>query len=147
MKENSKTDYVGVVINITGGNNQVLPNAVKAEQTFNFYGDKYVDTASKVVDNNVEVRPMSPYIKEIKVLEHYLQRLSECQTAKEAGLVVVDMVFDENVRVTKYSMVKGKFIGHVIRAAVNVKKGRSENNFRTYINEAWDKKNEKKPRL
>jgi hypothetical protein len=147
MEKNNETNHMGVVINITGGNNQVLPNAVKAEQTFNFYGDKYVDTARKVVDNNGEVRPLSPYIKDAKVLEHYLQKLSDCQTAKEVGLVVLEMVFDVNVNVDQYIMVKHAFIIHVIRAAVNVKTGRSESNFRTYINEAWSKKNDKKTRL
>lgn len=147
LMKKQETNHMGVVFNITGGNNQILPNAVKAEQSFNFYGDKYVDTASKIANNNGETRPLSPYIKETKVLEYYLRELSDCQTASEVGRVVVDMVFDENVRVDKYIMVKGTFIGHLTRAAVNVKKGRSEGNFRKYINEAWNRKNDKKPRL
>ena len=35
MEDNNKAN---IVFNISGGNNQILPNAIKAEQ--NFYGDK-----------------------------------------------------------------------------------------------------------
>lgn len=35
MEDTSKAN---IVFNISGGNNQILPNAIKAEQ--NFYGDK-----------------------------------------------------------------------------------------------------------
>ena len=35
MEDNNKAN---IVFNISGGNNQILPNATKAEQ--NFYGDK-----------------------------------------------------------------------------------------------------------
>ena len=37
MEDNNKAN---IVFNISGGNNQILPNAIKAEQ--NFYGDKYI---------------------------------------------------------------------------------------------------------
>lgn len=35
------TSRANIVFNISGGNNQILPNAIKAEQ--NFYGDKYIE--------------------------------------------------------------------------------------------------------
>ena len=38
MEDTSKAN---IVFNISGGNNQILPNAIKAEQ--NFYGDKYIE--------------------------------------------------------------------------------------------------------
>ena len=38
MEDNNKAN---IVFNISGGNNQILPNAIKAEQ--NFYGDKYIE--------------------------------------------------------------------------------------------------------
>ena len=37
MEDNNKAN---IVFNISGGNNQILPNAIKAEQ--NCYGDKYI---------------------------------------------------------------------------------------------------------
>lgn len=37
MEDTSKAN---IIFNISGGNNQILPNAIKAEQ--NFYGDKYI---------------------------------------------------------------------------------------------------------
>ena len=41
MEDNNKAN---IVFNISGGNNQILPNAIKAEQ--NFYGDKYIEGKS-----------------------------------------------------------------------------------------------------
>ncbi len=38
MEDTSKAN---IVFNISGGNNQILPNAIKAVQ--NFYGDKYIE--------------------------------------------------------------------------------------------------------
>lgn len=39
------TNKANIVFNISGGNNQILPNATKAEQ--NFYGDKYIEEMMK----------------------------------------------------------------------------------------------------
>ena len=38
MEDNQKAS---IIFQISGGNNQILPNATKAEQ--NFYGDKYIE--------------------------------------------------------------------------------------------------------
>ena len=42
MEDNNKAN---IVFNISGGNNQILPNAIKAEQ--NFYGGKYIEEMMK----------------------------------------------------------------------------------------------------
>lgn len=42
MEDTSKAN---IVFNVSGGNNQILPNAIKAEQ--NFYGDKYIEEMMK----------------------------------------------------------------------------------------------------
>ena len=49
MEDNSKAN---IVFNISGGNNQILPNAIKAEQ--NFYGDKYIEEMMKAKTKSQE---------------------------------------------------------------------------------------------
>ena len=63
MEDTSKAN---IVFNISGGNNQILPNAIKAEQ--NFYGDKYIEEMMKAKTTSQEPvlsprkQPASPYI-------------------------------------------------------------------------------------
>ena len=47
------TNKANIVFNISGGNNQILPNAIKAEQ--NFYGDKYIEEMMKAKTKSQEV--------------------------------------------------------------------------------------------
>ena len=49
MEDTSKAN---IVFNISGGNNQILPNAIKAEQ--NFYGDKYIEETMKAKTTSQE---------------------------------------------------------------------------------------------
>ena len=49
MEDTSKAN---IVFNISGGNNQILPNAIKAEQ--NFYGDKYIEEMMKAKTTSQE---------------------------------------------------------------------------------------------
>ena len=56
MEDTSKAN---IVFNISGGNNQILPNAIKAEQ--NFYGDKYIRPQVKSLFSHPK-QPVSPYI-------------------------------------------------------------------------------------
>lgn len=49
MEDNNKAN---IVFNISGGNNQILPNATKAEQ--NFYGDKYIEEMMKTKNQSQE---------------------------------------------------------------------------------------------
>ena len=53
MEDNNKAN---IVFNISGGNNQILPNAIKAEQ--NFYGDKYIEEMMKT--KNQSQKPVLP---------------------------------------------------------------------------------------
>jgi len=54
MEDNNKAN---IVFNISGGNNQILPNAIKAEQ--NFYGDKYIEEMMKVIE---VLQPLAPQV-------------------------------------------------------------------------------------
>ena len=49
MEDNNKAN---IVFNISGGNNQILPNAIKAEQ--NFYGDRYIEEMMKAKTTSQE---------------------------------------------------------------------------------------------
>ena len=149
MKEKSK-----VVINIKGGNNQILPDATTAVQNFNFYGDRAeqkpkagnptpeVESTSNV---NEEVKvndgagnsnePEIPYIKK-ECVNEYAEKLRNCATAREAGVVVARMVreaelFEETAK-------KEMFIGKIIPLLDHVTTGRTVNNLRKQISIALD---------
>ena len=138
MEDNQKAN---IVFNISGGNNQILPNATKAEQ--NFYGDKYIEEKLRCkTDNqgpriNTEAARLSLYINNVEALAEYIAKLSACTNAKELAQVVMDMVKDTDVRVDQDNMVKQEFIEVLQPLAPQVTTGIS--NIRKYINEAWYK--------
>lgn len=138
MEDNQKAN---IVFNISGGNNQILPNATKAEQ--NFYGDKYIEEKlrSKTDNPGPRIDPeavrLSLYINNVEALAEYVAKLSACTNAKELAQVVMDMVKDTDVRVDQDSMVKQEFIEVLQPLAPQVTTGIS--NIRKYINEAWYK--------
>ena len=84
MEDTSKAN---IVFNISGGNNQILPNAIKAEQ--NFYGDKYIEemmkakTTSQEPVLSPETTRLSLYINNVEALAEYVAKLSACTNAKE----------------------------------------------------------------
>ena len=139
MEDNNKAS---IIFQISGGNNQILPNAIKAEQ--HFYGDKYIEEVLKPKAENkeAELSPeatrLSIYINKVEVLADYLAKLSVCTTAKELAQVVMAMVGDEDVKVDQYNMVKQEFIMVLQPLAPQVTTGVS--NIRKYINEAWYKR-------
>ena len=138
MEDNQKAN---IVFNISGGNNQILPNATKAEQ--NFYGDKYIEEKLRSKTDNPgpridpETARLSLYINNVEALAEYIAKLSACTNAKELAQVVMDMVNDTDVRVDQDNMVKQEFIEVLQPLAPQVTTGIS--NIRKYINEAWYK--------
>ena len=138
MEDNQKAN---IVFNISGGNNQILPNATKAEQ--NFYGDKYIEEKLRSKTDNPgpridpEAARLSLYSNNVEALAEYVAKLSACTNAKELAQVVMDMVKDTDVRVDQDSMVKQEFIEVLQPLAPQVTTGIS--NIRKYINEAWYK--------
>ena len=138
MEDNQKAN---IVFNISGGNNQILPNATKAEQ--NFYGDKYIEEKLRSKTDNPgpridpEAARLSLYINNVEALAEYIAKLSACTNAKELAQVVMDMVKDTDVRVDQDNMVKQEFIEVLQPLAPQVTTGIS--NIRKYINEAWYK--------
>ena len=138
MEDNNKAN---IIFNISGGNNQILPNATKAEQ--NFYGDKYIEemmkskTESQEPKLSPEATRLSLYINNVEALSEYIGKLAACTNAKELAQVVMDMVNDTGVKVDQDVMVKQEFIEVLQPLAPQVTTGIS--NIRKYINEAWYK--------
>lgn len=136
MEDNQKAS---IIFQISGGNNQILPNATKAEQ--NFYGDKYIEEVLKPKDETEEAQlspeatRLSLYINNVEVLADYVAKLSVCATAKDIALVVMDMVNDQDVKVDQYNMVKQEFIQVLQPLAPKVTC--KVDNIRKYINEKY----------
>lgn len=77
-----------VTFNIYGGNNQILPNATKAEQ--NFYGDQFAEkTLAKDGEApqplTEEEQALSIYIYKVESLRGYITLLRSCKTARDLG--------------------------------------------------------------
>lgn len=132
-------EKASIIFQISGGNNQILPNATKAEQ--HFYGDKYIEEKGKPQQEKWEAQlspvssRLSLYINKVEILAEYIAKLSVCAHAKDLALVVMDMVGDNDVKLDQYGMVKQEFIQMLLPLAPQVTCG--INNIRKYINEAW----------
>lgn len=133
------------IININGGNNQILPNATEAVQ--NFYGcqlGKDTNAEDCSCDNlSPDALHLQPYISNVENLRHYVARLSECQSATELAQLIV-AIKDREPKITEELMVKEKFIKLLLPLAPNVVKGVTIDNVRARINDAWSKKPRKK---
>ena len=133
-----------IIINIHGGNNQILPNATEAVQ--NFYGtgesvsrpdapslptlsDDYLDPAAS---------RLIPYLNNKADLEEYLIQLQACQSASELARIILDMCSKED-RVTPDEIVKDRFIS-LFLPLVSFTGGKTVNNIRARINDALSKR-------
>ena len=130
-------DKSSIIFNISGGNNQILPNATKAEQ--HFYGDRFAEEAlrhgaaeSPLTDDE---RRLLLFIEKEESLRNYVARLKACKTATEVGRVVAIM-HENEPRLTKERVVKEEFIKTLIPFITGVDKGRGIDNLRVQINNA-----------
>ena len=136
-----------VAINIFGGCQQILPNATRAVQ--NFYGDQFAGERSREevlerLDLSPEARRLSIYIDDTEALAGYVSRVASCVNASELAVVVMDMV-EHQPRVTREEMVRERFIRTLLPLAPRVTTGRSIDNIRARINDAWMKRPKKRP--
>lgn len=126
-----------VNITINGGNNQILPNATEAKQIF--YGDQFAEKLlnreSPQEEPTPEVDKLSIYINKENI-PSYLAQIGECQTATELAKVVVEMV-EHEPRLTAEEIVKERFISQLLPFAFKLTKGRTVDNVRARINDAW----------
>ena len=123
-----------VAINIFGGCQQILPNA----------GERSREEALEQLDLSPEARRLSIYIDDTEALAGYVSRLAVCTTASELAVVVMDMV-DRQPRVTREEMVRERFIRTLLPLAPLITAGRSIDNVRARINDAWIKRPKKRP--
>lgn len=127
-----------IIFNISGGNNQILPNATKAEQ--HFYGDQFAKealrkgtpTEAPLTDDE---RRLAMYVETEESLRNYVASLKACKTAADVGKVVVIMSENEP-RLTEERIVKEEFIEKLLPFITNLQNGRGIANLRVQINNA-----------
>lgn len=127
-----------IIFNISGGNNQILPNATKAEQ--HFYGDQF---AKEALRNGATAEPpltdderrLAMFVEKEESVRNYVASLKACKTAAEVGRVVVIMSENEP-RLTEERIVKEDFIEKLLPFITNVQNGRGIANLRVQINNA-----------
>lgn len=129
------TDKSNIIFNISGGNNQILPNATEAKQIFigDQFADDYLHRGEQLSPEAIHLRA---YINNVEHLKAYIAQLGECTTAAEVGKVVVSMAQNEP-GITQETIVKQKFIGLLLPFIPKVTKGTGIANLRQSINNAW----------
>lgn len=128
-----------IIFNISGGNNQILPNATKAEQ--HFYGDQFAKEALR--KGSPEVLPLTDdelrlamYVENEDSVRSYVASLKTCQTAAEVGQVVATMCENEP-RIDETRIVTKAFIEILVPFMTGVETGKGIDNIRNAINNAW----------
>ena len=127
-----------IIFNISGGNNQILPNATKAEQ--HFYGDQFAKealrkgtpTEAPLTDDE---RRLAMYVETEESLRNYVASLKACKTAAEVGKVVTVMCENEP-HLFESRVAKADFIEKLIPFLTNVEKGKGIDNLRIQIDNA-----------
>ena len=129
-----------VNITINGGINQILPDATEAKQIFygNQFAEKLLSGESPKEESLPEVDKLSIYINKENI-PAYLAQIGECQTATELAKVVVEMA-EHEPRLTAEEIVKERFISLLLPFAFKLTKGKTVDNVRARINDAWMKR-------
>lgn len=135
-------DKTSIIFNISGGNNQILPNATKAEQ--HFYGDQFAREALRkgapaeapLTDDE---RRLLMYIEKEASLRNYVASLAACKTAAEVGRVVASMCENEP-RLDEKRIAKAEFIETLLPFMTGVGRGRGIDNLRIAIDNAWQER-------
>ncbi len=124
-----------IVINISGGNNQILPTATHAEQHFHGGSPAAEEPAQEAAlpDN---LQRLSIYISNEEARARYIARLQACQSAAEVGKTVAALV-QETPGLTIDTAKTEPFITILLHLAKQVKSGTTVPNFRKAIENAW----------
>lgn len=128
-----------VNINIYGGNNQILPNATKAEQ--NFFGSEFAEkklSSSEMQEEELTEaeQALAIYINKVEALRGYVTLLGNCKTARDLAEVVATMCQQEP-SVDETLIVKQSFINLLLPFVPEWEKGKTIDNIRVAINNAW----------
>ena len=132
-------DKNNIIFNISGGNNQILPNATKAEQ--HFYGDQFAKEALRKgtpaeAPLTAEERRLAVYVEKEESVRNYVASLKACKSSAEVGQVVATMCENEP-RIDEERIVTKAFIETLLPFMTGVESGKGIDNIRTYINSAW----------
>ena len=138
-KSSMPDDKNNIIFNISGGNNQILPNATKAEQ--HFYGDQFAKEALRkgspegppLTDDE---RRLAVYVDTEESVRNYVASLKACKTSAEVGQVVATMCENES-RIDEERIVTKAFIEVLLPFMTGVESGKGIDNIRNYINNAW----------
>ena len=126
-----------IIFNISGGNNQILPNATEAVQ--HFYGDQY---AEKILQKEKPSEPINPALEKLALyinkefLPTYIAQIGACESATELAKVVVSIA-QQDSKLTPEEIVKERFIKLLLPFASKLTKGKGIDNLRARINDAW----------
>ena len=126
-----------IIFNISGGNNQILPNATEAVQ--HFYGDQY---AEKILQKETPSEPINPALEKLALyinkefLPTYIAQIGACESATELAKVVVSIA-QQDSKLTPEEIVKERFIKLLLPFASKLTKGKGIDNLRARINDAW----------
>lgn len=131
-------EKTNIIFNISGGNNQILPNATKAEQ--HFYGDQFAKEALRngATDEQPltdDERRLAMFVETEESLRNYVASLKACKTAAEVGKVVAVMCENEP-HLFESRVAKADFIEKLIPFLTNVEKGKGIDNLRIQIDNA-----------
>lgn len=138
-------DKSNIIFNISGGNNQILPNATEANQYF--YGDQFAKEALRkgaaaqepLTDDE---RRLAMFVEKEESLRNYVASLKACKTAAEVGQVVAIMCENEP-HLFEDRVAKESFIEKLIPFLVNVEKGKGIDNLRLQIFNACQERKRK----
>lgn len=128
---------IDIIFNISGGNNQILPNATEAVQ--HFYGDQY---AEKILQKETPSEPINPALEKLALyinkesLPTYIAQIGACESATELAKVVVSIA-QQDSKLTPEEIVKERFIKLLLPFASKLTKGKGIDNLRARINDAW----------
>lgn len=129
-------ETASIIINISGGNNQILPNATHAEQHFhNHYSDVVAESDPISVVPDISSR-FAIYIGIEEIRSRYIARLASCLSAKEVGRTVVSMV-QEVPGLTIDTVKTEPFITILLSLSTGFTRGTTVANFRKAITDAW----------
>lgn len=126
-----------IIFNISGGNNQILPNATEAVQ--HFYGDQY---AEKILQKETPSDPINPALEKLALyinkesLPTYIAQIGACESATELAKVVVSIA-QQDSKLTPEEIVKERFIKLLLPFVPKLTKGKGIDNLRARINDAW----------
>lgn len=137
-KKRGNTATTNVIINIHGGNIQILPNATKATQNINGaepVRTKIQDSPAKEEEDEAEHiarGTLCIYYSNECDLNNIIRRIADCRNAADlANLVVNDM--HKHTILTSERMVSKDFI-EALQQFLTFKSGTSTGNIRTQIN-------------